>query len=767
MRTHFLFLQFFSVLFSVVVAQEIMVSGAVLDSEDNSPLYGVNITAGNLGTSSDENGRFNFSVPVDAAITFSYIGYESITVKAQPELTIHLHRTVLRSAEILVNATRAVSGVTPVSFSNLTAAEIKTRFTVEDVPMVLASEPGVWAYSESGNGTGYSYISIRGFDQSRIAVLLDNVPLNDNESHQVYWVDHGDILSDAQDVQIQRGIGNSLYGSSAFGGSINVTTLIASDQHEVGFSAGSGSFNTSKYQMHYRSGNDLGRNTSLSIRASQIESDGYRADHRSLQRGLFFGLDHRSARITNQFRGLIGYENTQLIWDGISMDDINNRKKRRAGYQAYTDNFLQQIYSLNSLISFNPDLYFRNTGYLVIGKGYYEVYKQNRDYYSYNLDVNDQYTDEQEMALFTDLLRRKWIANNYWGIIPALTWRRKNLRLDIGSEMRFYLGNHFGEVTDFSKASLVGVLGSDWYRYYQYQGKKNTFSGFIHLVWTPNEKVTLMADLQRQFHNWRLKQKKLGHALGHQLSANWDFLNPRLGMIYHLSEQFYWFVNYGKAQKEPADNQIITADDVWSQPVMAAAEVIHDWEMGFRISLGKGGGNLNYYRINYRNEQLKNIDVAQEGEYEYYSADSTTHQGVEWEIEYQLNPRLNVTANGSILLNTFNDGNLLPNIPTSLMNWSLDYQPSTNWHFFAYLKSVGEMYVDRENRDEGRINPYFLLDIGGSFSYWNFKLLVKVNNAFDKLYSTYGYSYESDGYNAVYWPGATRNGFISLSYTFK
>ena len=54
------------------------------------------------------------------------------------------------------------------------------------LPMVLAMEPGIYSYSESGNGTGYSYVSIRGFDQSRIAVMMDNVPLNDNESHQVY-----------------------------------------------------------------------------------------------------------------------------------------------------------------------------------------------------------------------------------------------------------------------------------------------------------------------------------------------------------------------------------------------------------------------------------------------------------------------------------------------------------------------------------------------------------------------------------------------------
>ena len=232
---------------------------------------------------------------------------------------------MLESDAITVNAMRAIAGVTPVSFSNLTAKEIETRYTVEDIPMILASEPGVWAYSESGNGTGYSYVSIRGFDQSRIGVMIDGVPLNDNESHQVYWVDHGDLLADASDVQIQRGIGNSLYGSSAFGGSINVNTQIASDKREIKVSYGSGDWNTSKTSLRYRSGKDLGEDLSLTIRTSQVESDGYRENHNSKQKGMFFGLEHRGEKFTNKFRAHLGYENTQLLWDGIHINDINDR----------------------------------------------------------------------------------------------------------------------------------------------------------------------------------------------------------------------------------------------------------------------------------------------------------------------------------------------------------------------------------------------------------------------------------------------------------
>ncbi|SVB83600.1 uncharacterized protein METZ01_LOCUS236454, partial [marine metagenome] len=474
----------------------------------------------------------------------------------------------LEGDEINVSASRAVLGVTPVSFSNLSAKEIETRYSAEDAPMVLSTEPGIWSYSESGNGTGYSYLSIRGFDQSRISVMLDGVPLNDNESHQVYWVDHGDILADAQNVQIQRGIGNSLYGSSAFGGSINVNSQIASDKREIDLSIGSGEWKTKRYRTRYRSGKDLGENLNMTLRVSNISSDGYRNNHSSKQNGMFFGLEHLGARFTNQFRALIGHENTQLSWDGIHMNDIEDRAKRRLGSKAYTDDFLQQVYSVNTYGKLTKNIFLRNVSYLVIGKGYYEIAKSGQNYYSYNLDGNNQYTDLQEQNMLTDLLRRKWIKNNYYGLVPTFTWTSDQLRVDIGVEMRFYTGDHFGEVTNFSNPTLYSTLGEDWYRYYQYLAKKNSITSFTHFLWHPqNQPFTLTADFQSQKHHWTLNQKTIGHASGHSLSADWDFFNPRLGMVWAIGDSMHVFVNWGKSQKEPADNQIIQADDVWSAPV--------------------------------------------------------------------------------------------------------------------------------------------------------------------------------------------------------
>ncbi|NQT97727.1 MAG: TonB-dependent receptor [Candidatus Marinimicrobia bacterium] len=767
-----------------LIAEDLDLTGKVYDKTTGQPIPGVNISSGEIGVASDESGSFSLTIAAGNELTFSHIGYETITLIAPTEeILVHLLPKILEGLEVFVSAARAVAGVTPVAFSTLTAEEIRTRYTVEDVPMVLALEPGVHAYSESGNGTGYSYLSIRGFDQSRIAVMLDNVPLNDNESHQVYWVDHADILSDARDVQIQRGIGNSLYGSSAFGGSINVTTRLSSMKPGFYFKMGSGSYSTSKFSLKGETGPLLDEKLHLLARYSQLKSDGYRDYHNSDQKALFVGGEYASGRWENQFRALIGYENTNLTWWGVEQYKINDRKLRRTGYQAYTDDFLQQIYSLNTTFHLTKGTTVKNVAYLVKGAGYYRNYEDEEFdlaagdspdkkeefiefLQSYNLDqIYPNYPLVDDSSGSLGFTRRKWIVNSYYGLIPVLTFEREKYRIDIGGELRFYSGDHYGEVTDFSNSGLVDLVGDEWHKYYQYFGAKTLYTGFMHLMVRPIETLRLVADLQIQSIHWTLDQKKIGHAAGHQLSADWQFVNPRFGAIYSLSEQVSLFVNFGRARKEPADSQIIEADDVFDEPVMAAAEVIDDYELGSNFQHGNIRGAINLYRINYKNEQLKNIDVEQEGEYAYYSAACTHHQGLEFELSAQPFSGLQLGINGSISNHVFSGGvasaKKLPGIPMSLLNLWLQANLPGNIAVYSSLRQVGRQYMPAAGApvSDQTMAGYAIVDLGIGWSFGIFEAAVKINNLFDKLYATNGYDW--DGW-LYYWPGATRNAYLSL-----
>ncbi|MBL0107547.1 MAG: Plug domain-containing protein [Ignavibacteria bacterium] len=130
-----------------------------------------------------------------------------------------------KTESIEVDALKGKERSTPVTFQDIKRSEIENKYWMQDLPMFLNGNTSINSYSESGASLGYSYMSLRGFDQKRISILINGIPQNDPEDHQVYWVDVSDLTASAEEMQIQRGIGTALYGSSAIGGVINVRTI--------------------------------------------------------------------------------------------------------------------------------------------------------------------------------------------------------------------------------------------------------------------------------------------------------------------------------------------------------------------------------------------------------------------------------------------------------------------------------------------------------------------------------------------------------------
>ena len=745
------------------------VEGRIVDLYSGEGIPGVDIFGDQSGTSTDIKGDYVLNLSTNDSLTIRCIGYETLQVaSAELDQYIQLKPKILQGQSINISANRVLPGVASVAYSFLNKSEIRQRYTVEDVPMILSSEAGVHAYSESGNGTGYSYVSIRGFDQSRISVMLDNVPLNDNESHQVYWVDHGDILSDAEDVEIQRGVGSSLYGASSFGGSININTGIKSASEMLSLNALTGSYNTSKYSLAYKSGLRFGDNLSFSMRASFLDSDGYRVDSRSEQRSLVFGLEHRGAGFTNQFRATLGKEFSVLQWDGVSQAYLDNpdlRREKMPWTTPFTDDYFQEIYSLNTQFYFNDHSTIHNVLYLVRGTGYYEDQRYGQDFFSYNLDILDVYPDTIEQVMETELLRRKWINNNYFGITPVWTYEAKKWRSDMGLELRQYTGDHFGEVSDVSDPYLSGIL-SNPYTYYSYIGHKRLLTVFTQLLYRFSPKFSANLSLRAQGIWWQLDQEQIGHAPGVALSANWNFINPRLGLRYELSQGLSIFASFGSAQKEPADSQIIEADDVWSTPVSAPTEGVRNSELGLVWFAGMQSISLNLYQIDYQNELLNNIYDFQQGSFGLESANLTIHRGIEIETKSQILKKFSINLNGSISEHKFAAGAMqgksLTNVPGILGNLHMSYQQNKNILSSLSLKYVGQQFIDFENSDELSIPSYFLADISLQLTFSKLGVQLKVNNILDAQYATFGYEY----YGGYYWPGANRNYVLNLNYSF-
>ena len=123
---------------------------------------------------------------------------------------------------VMISAVRA-SGTAPISEKTLGAQELTRRNFGQDVPQLLqGAAPSLTSYAETANYWGYSYIRLRGIDQSRINLTLDGIPLNDPEDQVLYFADFPDLATSLHSVQVQRGVGTSSNGTAAYAGSINM-----------------------------------------------------------------------------------------------------------------------------------------------------------------------------------------------------------------------------------------------------------------------------------------------------------------------------------------------------------------------------------------------------------------------------------------------------------------------------------------------------------------------------------------------------------------
>ena len=159
--------------------------------------------------------------------------------------------TLLEGVEITANR----AGVkTPVAYTNLGRKEIARGNDGRDIPSLLEMTPSIVVTGDAGGGIGYSSLRVRGSDASRINITANGIPINDSESHNVYWVNMPDLASSLRDIQVQRGAGTSTNGAGAFGASINMLTDAPSPERSAMVSASYGSFNSNKETVKVSSG---------------------------------------------------------------------------------------------------------------------------------------------------------------------------------------------------------------------------------------------------------------------------------------------------------------------------------------------------------------------------------------------------------------------------------------------------------------------------------------------------------------------------------
>jgi iron complex outermembrane receptor protein len=246
-------------LFSTVTsAQQGSVRGVVKDGSTGETLIGANIlVAEGKGTVTDFEGKFMIRLAYGSYnFQVSYVGYETIRqtveVSSKP-VFLEFEMTSVIIDEVIVNADVARNRETPVAFSNVLPKKIEEELAGRDIPMILNSTPGVYA-TQMGGGEGDARITIRGFDQRNVAVLIDGLPVNDMENGWVYWSNWFGLDAVTRTIQVQRGLGASKLALPSVGGTVNIITRGMESGQEINITRESGSEGRLRTSIGFTSG---------------------------------------------------------------------------------------------------------------------------------------------------------------------------------------------------------------------------------------------------------------------------------------------------------------------------------------------------------------------------------------------------------------------------------------------------------------------------------------------------------------------------------
>lgn len=718
-----------------------------------------------------------------------------------------------RAADVTVTASR-YDTQHAMNLTNLTNQELRDREPDLELPLLLQGIPGVFAYSDAGSGLGYTYLKIRGFDQRRVGVLFGGIPFNDPEDHQVWWVDLPDLAASVQDIQVQRGISNSVGGMTAIGGTVNIVAAELAETPGGLFSLNAGSDGYLRQMISYQTGTLPGSGLKSSLRLSRQESDGYRdrAGHDGW--AVFWSGQYDTENSQTRANIYTGREVTHHAWDAVPESML--RGNRRANVETYhnaVDDFRQPHYELHHTLWLGDDVELVNRFYYIRGEGFYENYKEGERAQLYSLDFLPGVADSTEL----DLIRRKWVRKDHVGWVPHLAWRHGRGRLLVGGDWYTFASDHWGDVLwaeGFTPADFV-----DGFTYHRYAGGKDAFSLYASERYALGGGLTVTGDLHFQHKRYAFRQQEVKNFTGELLNGyevTWDFFNPKAVLNWQtpgraLGGSLQLFGSVGVNHREPTDNELFDTwtggSDLGAQPLFARSRTVYaadgttvsrvewsdplvkqekvvDYELGLawqnpRLSVTLGG-----YWMDFTDEIVPYGGVNDDGSSIRGNAGATLHRGLELGLRAQVTGRHSLALAASRSWDEFDEfvfhdwdgsvhdyaGNPVAGFPDRLamVSWDTRWQGGTRTRI--RLRHTGRQHLDNSGLAERTIDPWITLDLScwldlgraGWTALEGATAFVHVRNVGDTEYETWGYWYGENWLT----PAAGRNFVIGLDYLF-
>lgn len=670
--------------------------------------------------------------------------------------------------DVLVSAVR-VTSKTPVSFSNLTKKQIQFRNLGQDIPTLMNYMPSVVTTSDAGNGIGYSGIRVRGSDATRVNVTINGIPYNDSESHGTYWVNMPDFVSSVESIQLQRGVGTSTNGSGAFGASLNMLTDSYTKEASAEIASSVGSFNTLKNTVKFSTGL-LNDHFEIAGRLSVLQSDGY-IDRASSDLKSYF-LQGTYVGKTTLLKALVfgGKEKTYQAWNGIDGATLNsNRRFNSAGkytdeagktrfYDNETDNYQQDHSQLHWNERWSDNWSSNFALHYTKGKGYYENYKEDAKFSSYGLTpivINGTNINR------TDLVRQKWLDNDFYGTTFSANYTSDALQLILGGGYNKYEGLHFGKVI-WARYASQSELGD---RYYEDFATKTDGNFFAKANYQVSEQLSLYGDLQYRHVQYKADGPETG-----LVNDTFRFFNPKAGLNYKFDEENTMYFSYARANREPNRTDYENGG--------VRPETLDDFELGWRLNNEKIQLNTNIYYMAYKNQLILTGKLDDVGAPIRSNSEKSYRLGLEVDAtialseQWMVRPNFTLSANKNVDLNITGTNFGTTDIaysPSVIVGNVLVFSPIKALHLSLLQKFVGEQFMNNIELPAAKLADYFVNDFNVSYTFKPktiFKEIVLsglVNNFLDKKYVSNGYMY--DIYPS-YYPQAGINFLAGLNLKF-
>ncbi|MCF8232440.1 MAG: TonB-dependent receptor [Bacteroidales bacterium] len=800
---------------AITLAQHTL-SGKVTNKKTGEPLPGahVRLDKGYKTAVTDKNGEYELRglSKGDYTLSISYLGFQTqtkrITLRENRTLDFALKNKAIMEEEVIINATRAGENV-PTTFENIEKEDIEEINLGQDLPYMMSMTPSAVASSDAGTGIGYTGMRIRGTSLSRINVTINGIPYNDPESQGVFFVNLPDFASSVDNIQIQRGVGTSTNGAAAFGASVNIQTQTSSGEPYAEINSSAGSFNTLKNNVRAGTGLIDGK-WAFDARLSKITSDGYidraESDLKSFfVSGAYFG--ESSILKINVFSGK---ERTYQSWYGVPKVRLENDVE---GMQRYADHFLfsqekvdhmmqsdsrtfnyytydneidnyqqdhyQMVYSneINEYLNLNAALHYTH------GEGYFEQMQRDESFSDYGLDPAVVSSDTINT---TDLVRRKWLNNDFYGVTWSMMYDKKPVQLTVGGAYNEYDGDHYGNII---WSEFNSHFEKD-YQWYFNNGFKRDFNIYGKLNYQINSVYNIYGDMQYRFIDYDIDGI---HDDLRDISQQhtFNFLNPKFGIHADFSENHEAYASFAVANREPSRRNYRDAE----AGEVPKKEVLYDYEMGYTYKTHAGKLAANVYYMDYQDQLIITGEINNVGEEIMTNVEDSYRAGIELMAGARILPELTWDVNMTFSRNKIKDfttyvdnwdegGQIKKELGTTDISFSpeiiggsqISYEPLRNFKISLMSKYVGKQYIDNTSSEKRKLDPYFInhLLIDYSFSIGWFEeanISLKANNLFDEKYETnawvYRYYYQEEYYKMTgYFPQAGRNYLLGLTLKF-